>query len=149
MNTKQKTFVLRGPEQLRNCLKYLTEEVSLPDERRKSPYEVIIRPHRKRRNILMNSCLHLYCTLLALELNNAGYDFKKFLEVSEYKLDVPWTPESVKEHLWRPVQITLTGKKSTTEPTDFEYCQIYQTLSERISDLTGIFVDWPHEEKAA
>ena len=50
---------------------------------------------------------HVYFNLIAKELNAAGYDFKKFLEVAQYKLDVPFTKELFKDQIWQPI---VTGK---------------------------------------
>ncbi len=90
--------------------------------------------------------LHVYCTKLAGALNDAGYDFKKFLEVSQYKLDVPFTKDLVKDQLWRTVQIAQTSKKSTTEITPYEAIRIYEIVNNRVAELTGVSVEWPCEE---
>lgn len=90
--------------------------------------------------------LHVYCEKLAEELNDAGYDFKKFLEVAEYKLDVPWTKDLVKDQLWRMIQIAQTSKKSTTEITPYEAITIYKILNNRVAELTGVSVEWPNEK---
>lgn len=115
-----------------------------PDPNR--PMEVIIRKRKLTRSGKMNRCLHKYCQMLADALNDAGYDFKRFLEVSEYKIDVPWSPELVKEQLWRPVQIARTGHESTTEATNFQYQDVYQIVDQRVGELTGVSVPWPHQE---
>jgi len=115
-----------------------------PDPHR--PMEVIIRKRKLTRSGKMNRCLHLYCTMLAEALNDAGFDFKRFLEISQYKIDVPWTPELVKEQLWRPVQIARTGYESTTEATNFQYQDVYQIIDARVAELTGVSVPWPHQE---
>ena len=88
----------------------------------------------------------MYCRLLAEALNDAGYDFKQFLEVTEYKLDVPWNDRLVKDVLWRGVQKAMTGEDSTTEPSTYQYVKIYETLNQRVAELTGVQVEWPHEE---
>jgi len=90
--------------------------------------------------------LHVYCKKLAEALNDAGYDFKKFLEVAEYKLDVPWTKDLVKEQLWRVVQVAQTEKQSTTEIIPYEALQIYEIVNSRVAELTGVSVEWPNEK---
>ena len=91
--------------------------------------------------------LHVWCEQMADALNAAGYDFKRFLEVSEYKTDVPFTKELVKDQLWRQAQIPMTGKQSTTEITPFEAIKIYDVLNKRIAELTGVSVEWPHDKE--
>lgn len=90
--------------------------------------------------------MHVYYSQLSEKLNDAGYDFKKFLEVAQYKLDVPWTKDLVKNQLWRAVQISQTSKKSTTEITPYEAIQIYEIVNNRVAELTGVSVEWPCEE---
>jgi hypothetical protein len=56
--------------------------------------------------------LHLFYRLLADELNLAGLDQRKVLKPS---ISIPWTPYAVKELLWRPIQMAMIGKESTTK----------------------------------
>lgn len=129
-------------DSLQRALSFLSNIV--PDKNR--PIIIIIREGTKRpRSDLMNRCMHKYFEKLAEALNDAGYDFKKFLEVSQYKLDVPWNKYLCKDTLWRPVQIAMTGKESTTAATDGECCQIYDVVNARVAELTGVSVEWPHD----
>ena len=98
----------------------------------------------KTRTTQQNKALHVWCDMLAEALNDAGYDFKTFLEVSEYKLDVPWSRQLVKDQLWRPVQKAMTGKESTTEMNTIDPTPIHQVVMERISEITGVeYIPWP------
>ena len=65
-----------------------------------------------KRTESQNSALHLYLEHVAQELNNAGFPIKATL--SHYKVDLDWDARSCKELLWRPIQIALLGKTSTT-----------------------------------
>ena len=76
--------------------------------------EVELRRKAKQRTLTQNRALHLFCQWLADTLNDAGYDMRKTLRQD---VDISWTCESVKEHLWRPIQIAMTDKRSTTEIT--------------------------------
>lgn len=60
-----------------------------------------------------NNSLHKYFELLANELNEHGFTLKYILGIKQVELD--WTPELIKENVWRPIQIALTKKKSTTK----------------------------------
>ena len=55
-----------------------------------------------------NNSLHAYCQGLADELNSAGLDMRVVLK-PEY--EIPWTKESVKEHLWRGSDIYVQQEK--------------------------------------
>ena len=64
------------------------------------------------RTIPQNNALHLYFQMVADALNDAGYDVR---HVVKPDIDIPWTKELVKNHLWRPVQKLAFEKESTTE----------------------------------
>lgn len=91
-----------------------------------------------------NKSIHKYYELLAEELNNAGYDMRVFLEEAP-KLNIPWTKESIKE-MWRIVQIAMTGKESTADLDSTEVDKIYKVLDSRVSEITGVHIEFPSEE---
>jgi hypothetical protein len=95
-----------------------------------------------KRTLKQNSALHLYFTLLADELNDAGFDMRKTLQV-----DIPWSPLTVKEYLWRPLQEAYLLKRSTTElDKQKEIDAVYDILNRVIGERTGIFVEFPNIE---
>lgn len=98
----------------------------------------------KPRTSQQNKALHKYCELLADALNDAGYEMKAVLAVKQ--VDVPWSPERVKECLWRPIQEAMTGKRSTTQLDRLEPGQVYEVLNRHMAQHFGISVPWPSEE---
>jgi hypothetical protein len=66
----------------------------------------------EKRTGQQNKALHLYFTHLAQSLNDAGYNVQLILS---HAVEVDWTPDLVKELLWRIVQQVTVGKVSTTE----------------------------------
>ena len=110
--------------------------------------EVEFRRKAKQRTLTQNRALHLFCQWLADTLNDAGDDMRKTLRQD---VDIPWTCESVKEHLWRPIQIAMTDKRSTTEITTVEPTEIHAVLSRHLGQKLGIACpDWPkRSDKAA
>lgn len=82
--------------------------------------------------------LHLWFKLLADELNEKGFDQKKIIQV-----DIPWNEYSVKERLWRPTQMTMTGKKSTTRLNRNEIDPIYDVINRAIIERTKGKVEVP------
>lgn len=99
--------------------------------------------HRQR-TLAQNRSLHLWCGMLAEALNDAGFDQKRFLEVANYKLDIPWTTYSVKEILFKPVLEAMTGKESTTEMETVDPTVIHKIVMQRVSELTGVqYINWP------
>lgn len=102
--------------------------------------EVVVKKKVKNRTSQQNKALHLYFTLLATALNEAGFDLKKVLLP---EVDIPFSPYNIKEYLWRPVQEAQLGKKSTTQLTTSEIDIIYDTVNRAIAERTGISIPFP------
>lgn len=96
----------------------------------------------KKRTLRQNRALHKFFTLLAEEFNDNGLDMRKVLKP---EVDIPWTAESVKNHMWRPLQDAMYDKKSTTELTTLELTRVYEVLN-RFTAKNGIHVPFPSEE---
>jgi hypothetical protein len=91
-----------------------------------------------------NRALHLYYTLLAQELNNAGYTVQLVLKE---KMELDWTPDMVKELLWRPAQQAILEKKSTTElEKQQDIDTVYSHLNRHLSEKFGLHVPFPSHE---
>lgn len=97
-----------------------------------------------QRTLQQNKALHQYFTLLAQELNLAGYDMKRTLKPSA---DIPWTPENVKEYLWRPIQEAYVNKESTRELTTKEIDKVYDVLNKHLGETTGVTVVFPSKDE--
>ena len=96
-----------------------------------------------RRTIKQNSALHLYFRLLADALNDAGQDMRKTLRQD---VNIPWTPISVKENLWKPVLLAYKRKTSTTQMNTRDIDAIYDIINREIGGRTGVFVPFPSIE---
>jgi len=93
-----------------------------------------------KRTLTQNSAMHLFYSRTAEQLNDAGLDMKKVLQPH---IDIPWTPEMVKEHLWRTVQIVMFNKESTTELNTKQVSQIYEVMNRHLSQNHGVSVPFP------
>lgn len=98
----------------------------------------------KPRTLKQNNSLHKYFELLAIELNDAGYDMKAVLKP---EVDIPWEKETIKKYLWKPIQKAFKLKESTTELTTAEINQVYEVLNRHLGDKFGIHVPFPSEEQ--
>jgi hypothetical protein len=96
-----------------------------------------------QRTLKQNSSLHLFFGLLADELNAAGLDMRTVLKPS---VDIPWTSETVKNQLFKPIQKALLEKESTTELTTIEVNKVYEVLMRHLSEKFGVFVEFPSIE---
>lgn len=97
----------------------------------------------KQRTKQQNKALHLYFTHLAEQLNDAGYDMKRTLKE---EVAIPWTPENIKEFIWRPIQEAQLGKQSTTELESKEIDLVFNTLNRHLGERFGITVEFPSIE---
>ena len=63
------------------------------------------------------------------------------------RIEVPWTMESVKERVWRPVQIAkFPDRKSTTKLERNEVSEIAEVITRFIGTSYGITVPFPSRE---
>jgi hypothetical protein len=100
-------------------------------------------PPEKQRTVQQNKALHLYFELIAEKLNEAGLDMRAVLKPN---IEIPWTKESVKEHLWRPVQDLYLKKDSTTELTTDEITKVYEVLNRFLGEKHGVSQEFPSIE---
>ncbi len=96
----------------------------------------------KKRSLTQNSAMHKYFELLADELNNAGLDMKKVLKP---EVDIPWTADNVKRHLWKPIQKSMLNKASTTQLEKMDVSVVYDVLNRHLSEKLGIHVAFPNK----
>lgn len=100
---------------------------------------------RKQRTTQQNKAIHKYFELLADALNESGWEMKRLLS-QKPEIEIPWTPSSIKECIWRPVLRAMTGEDSTTKMNTVDPSEIYQVVDRHISQLTGVHVEFPSEE---
>lgn len=96
-----------------------------------------------RRTLTQNAALHLYYEMLATALNDAGLDMRKTLRP---EWEIPWTPEMVKEHIWRPVQRLMVECESTTELDKMQVSEVYEVINRHMASKHGIHVAFPCED---
>ena len=102
-----------------------------------------------QRTSQQNRALHLDCKLIADALNDAGLDMRVVLKP---EIDIPWTTQSVKEFLWKPIQKSMTLKTSTTElsKAEGEFEKIHDVLMRHLGEKHGIeYHEFPHDKEKA
>lgn len=100
-------------------------------------------PSEKKRTDKQNKALHKYFSELAEELNDHGLDMRATLKE---EIEIPWTAESIKEYLWRPVMVKQLNKYSTTELTTKDIDRVFDTISRHLADRFGFVVNFPSIE---
>lgn len=96
-----------------------------------------------KRTTQQNRALHMYFDQLASTLNDAGLDMRRVLKPG---VDIPWSKDTVKDYLWRPIQQAQLQKDSTTELTTKEIDEVVRTISRHLGQKFGIDVDFPSIE---
>lgn len=97
----------------------------------------------EQRTLQQNKAIHKYFTLLADALNDSGLDMKKVITV-----DVPWSADTVKQWLWKPVQKAQLLKESTTELTTAEVDKVYETVNRLMAEKFDLHVPFPSDEES-
>ena len=95
------------------------------------------------RTLQQNSALHLYFTLLAEALNESGNDMRS---VIRQEVDIPWTPETIKRYLWKPLQKAYLGHDRTSNLKTSEVNKVYDILNKTIGERTGVSILFPSSD---
>lgn len=90
------------------------------------------------RTLSQNSALWLYMNMVAVQLNNGGFSFDKLLKEGKYTAEVEWNKDLVMEQLWKPIQMAVTNKKSTTQLDKKEIDRIYENVNKYLTVRVGI-----------
>lgn len=100
--------------------------------------------HEQKRTLTQNASLHLWCEMLADELNAAGLDMRTTLKA---EVEIPWCGLTVKKHLWKPVQELVISKLSTADADRVEYTKVLEVMERYMASSHGITVpEWPSKE---
>lgn len=91
----------------------------------------------KTRSNAQNNALHLYFSMIADQLNNAGYTFTNALG-----LEIPFTMTLIKESIWKPTQKDMFGIDSTTKLTTQMINELIDVFSKHFGER-GIYVEFP------
>lgn len=93
------------------------------------------------RSIKQNSAMHKYFSMLSDKLNEGGLTVSKTL-----KVEIEWTPISVKDLLWRPIQEAVLNKKSTAKLNKDEITKVYDVLNRALGEKFGFSLEFPSRE---
>jgi len=89
--------------------------------------------------VKQSAALHVFLRLIAKELNQAGFSVHNFFKEG---VEIPFSDELVKEHIWRPVQRAITGKDSSQSLTTVETQKIAEYVNLALAER-GVHVPWP------
>ena len=97
-----------------------------------------------KRSSQQNRALHLLFQNIAFELNRIGMEFT-YNGIKGIEIQTTYTPEIVKEFLWKPLQNALLKKESTTKLTTQDINMIFEILGKWFSEK-GVVIDFPSAE---
>lgn len=136
--SKEQEIILNSPHELESQLQHIRDLWA-----EKKYLRITVKTGRQRSG-KQNRALHMWLDWVAAALNAAGWDMKRTLS---QEADIPWTMESAKEHLWRPVQEAMFNKESTTEADRDEFPQVSETLVRHLASKTGVQMPpWPNQQ---
>lgn len=105
----------------------------------------------RQRTLTQNRAMHQFFRQLADALNSAGLEQEITLKKGEKRgktITVPWTCESVKDVIWKPVQRAMYGKESTSDLERKECGEIHKVLCARLNEAFSVTVPaWPEKEQ--
>ena len=100
----------------------------------------------RQRTDTQNAAIHVFCREIAEKLN-AGPDDWQMKVTSGFLKNtavVEWNMSSVKELIWRPIQIALyPEKKSTTQLERTEVSEVAETITKNLIEKKGVVVHFP------
>lgn len=99
-------------------------------------------PHK--RSSQQNKSLHVLFQNISFELNRLGMEFT-YNGIKGIEIQTTYTPEIVKEFLWKPLQNALLKKESTTKLTTQDINMIFEILGKYFSEK-GVVIDFPSAE---
>lgn len=97
------------------------------------------------RTLRQNKAIHLYCEMIAEMLNEIGWTFR-FEGLKNTEMELKYTMILVKETIWRPIQIALFGKESTTELSTKEVSEVSEQIEHFFAVKQGIDLPFPSIE---
>ena len=99
-------------------------------------------PHK--RSSQQNKSLHVLFQNISFELNRIGMEFT-YNGIKGMEIQTTYTPEIVKEFIWRPLQKAMLDKESTTKLTTSDINAIFEILGRYFAEK-GVVIDFPSAE---
>jgi hypothetical protein len=103
--------------------------------------QVELKDVRITRTQQQNKALHVYFTLISHELNEIGMEFS-YTGLNENDFSLRYTPEIVKEFIFKPIIRTMFGLKSTTKLTTIQIDETIDVITKFFGEK-GISLDFP------
>lgn len=103
--------------------------------------EVEIEVKTKHRTAKQNNAMWLYCSRLAKDLRDAGFDMRDVLKPG---VPIPPTKEMIMDRIWKPVMKAMFDIESTQDLDTKQVNEVYQVISQRMAEKFGLITEFPH-----
>ena len=107
-------------------------------------HSVKIEKVSKTRSARQNRALHKYFSIISKTLNSLGRTFE-YKGLTGKSLSMPYTPDIVKNYVWRPLQKEWFNKESTTKLTTEEINKMIDVFTLHFGNQ-GIVINFPSIE---
>ena len=134
MNSRPAFRVITKPFHLEEAIRELTETFE------KTGYVEMECTTARTRTARQNRALHVFFRVLSEALSDAGLDQRKVLKPD---FPIPWTTESAKENLFKPIMKAMFDIDSTTKLERVQVSQVYDVLNRNLSEKYGISIPFP------
>ena len=134
MGTSPAFRVITKPFHLEEAIRELTETFE------KTGYVEMECTTARTRTARQNRALHVFFRVLSEALSDAGLDQRKVLKPD---FPIPWTTESAKENLFKPIMKAMFDIDSTTKLERVQVSQVYDVLNRNLSEKYGISIPFP------
>lgn len=85
--------------------------------------------------------LHKWCDMVANTLNDAGLDMRVVLKPT---VAINWSRHAVKENLYKPILLAMSGKESTEDQSTIEPTAVVDYLTRHLGEKFGVTLPaWP------
>lgn len=97
----------------------------------------------KQRTDQQRKAIEVYCRMLADCMNISGQEQRAVFAKMREGVDIPWTQETVKENLLKPIVKAMFDKDSTADLEPVEVNRAYETLNRWTGEKLGVTVEFP------
>ena len=101
-------------------------------------YGYMVQIKTGQRTTKQRNALEVYCRKVAEDLAARGCDMKQVCS-----LPITPTQVNVKENIWKPIQLAITGKRSTTDLERNEVSDVYMHMSKALAEKFQCVVAFP------
>jgi hypothetical protein len=97
----------------------------------------------KQRTDQQRKAIEVMCREYAFYLNAAGLEQRAVFAKMRDGVDIPWSQETVKENLLKPIVKAMFDKDSTADLETDQVSKVYETLNRWTSEKLGVSVEFP------